>query len=394
MKQIDFTWPTGFSSDGIGIGLGTKPLDFGWLVSEVPAAAAGAYTTNQFCAAPTALTKQAINQNHQLQALVMNSVIANSCTGQQGQQAAQQEQALVARKLGIDPQLVGVASTGVIGQTLPMAKITAGIERLQKTNSDAITKAILTTDTQPKTVSYQVEIAGQLITVSGFCKGSGMIHPKMATMLGFICTDAAISGADLQTILSQEIEQTFNQITVDGDSSTNDMVVCLANGQAGGAVIKLGTAAATTFQAVLHQVMADLAKAIAKDGEGATKLVEVNVTQAATTTGARQIAKAIVGSNLVKAALFGQDANWGRVIAAIGATPVPIDPMLVNLTLNGYLVFEHGTGVAFDEATLTEALAADKIVIEVQLGQGTATGQAWGCDLTYEYVQINASYRS
>lgn len=394
MKEIDFKWPLGFKSDGLHIGLRKEKLDFGWIVSDVPASAAGVYTTNKFCAAPTALTKASINQGHQLQAIVMNSAIANSCTGQQGQTDAQAEQKLVADKLSIDPSLVGVASTGLIGAFLPMDKIEAGIQALEPNNNFKVTEAVLTTDTHPKTISLEFEIGGQTCTMSGLCKGSGMIHPNMGTMLGFITTDATIDGDLLQTILSEEVDVTFNQITVDGDTSTNDMVVVMANGQAQATAIRADSEAYQTFKAALKQVMTYLAQQIAKDGEGATKLVEANVTQAPTALDAQKIAKAVVGSNLVKAALFGEDANWGRIISTIGITDADFDPATIDIALNAHPVVQQSLGLDFDEETLKIALQADKIVIEINLNDGEATGQAWGCDLTYQYVQINASYRS
>lgn len=394
MKEIDFKWPLGFKSDGIHIGLRKSKLDFGWIVSEVPASAAGAYTTNKFCAAPTALTKDAINHGHQLQAIVMNSAIANSCTGQQGRSDALEEQNLVAQKLEIEPTLVGVASTGLIGAFLPMDKVKAGIQTLDQTSNFKVTEAVLTTDTHPKTISLEFEIAGQTCTMSGFCKGSGMIHPKMATMLGFITTDATIDGDLLQTILSEQVDLTFNQITVDGDTSTNDMVVVLANGQAKAPTIQDSSEDYENFKTALHQVMTYLAQQIAKDGEGATKLVEANVSQAPSPLDAQKIAKAVVGSNLVKAALFGEDANWGRIISTIGITDADFNPATIDIALNGHPVVQQSLGLNFDEDTLKQALQANKITIDINLHDGQATSQAWGCDLTYQYVQINASYRS
>lgn len=394
MKEIDFKWPQGFTSDGLHIGLRKKKLDFGWLVSETPAACAGVYTTNQFCAAPTALCKKTVSENHQLQALIVNSAIANSCTGQQGIDDAYAEQDMVAAKLGIRPNLVGVASTGLIGAFLPMDKIAAGIDQLTHTTSANICQAILTTDTHPKTITLEFEIEGHTCLMTGFAKGSGMIHPKMATMLGFVTTDATIDGLDLQALLNEEVNQTFNQITVDGDTSTNDMVLVMANGHSQAPQILPATSAYQSFKDALHQVLTHLAQEIARDGEGATKLVEANVNGAQTARGAQQIAKEIVGSNLVKAAIFGQDANWGRIISTIGASSVPINPQTVDISLNGHPVVHHSLGVAFDEAELKATLSADKITIDVNLNNGSAQGQAWGCDLTYDYVQINASYRS
>lgn len=395
--EIEFTWPKGFYSDGLHSGLRKKRLDLGWLFSEVPASAAGVYTTNKFCAAPTALTKKTIALKQQLQGIVVNSAIANSCTGAQGQQDALTEQLLMAKKLEVKPELIGVASTGVIGETLPMEKIMNGINKLQKTQNAKITEAVLTTDTHPKTISIQFEQAGKICTMSGFCKGSGMIHPKMATMLGFVVTDAKVSGSMLQEMLSNEVETTFNQITVDGDTSTNDMVVTLANGQALEQQIPeliKDTEDYQVFKEVYHQVLSQLAQEIARDGEGATKLVEANVLGAKTKVDAQQVAKAIVGSSLVKTAVFGGDANWGRIIAAIGITAADINVDTVDIYFDDIPVVTQSLGTAFSEEKVAEALSKDKVTITVDLHNGDKKGQAWGCDLTYKYVQINASYRS
>ena len=393
-ETVAFQWPAGFYSDGIHIGLRRHKKDFGWLFSKVPASAAVTYTTNQFQAAPTKLTKQMIDQGHQLQGLLLNSAIANSCTGEQGWQNALQEQAWLANKLNVAPNLIGVASTGLIGAQLPMDKIKNGLPQLTPTKSDAVTYAVLTTDQHPKTVCVQCELSGQLVTLTGFAKGSGMIHPKMATMLGFVTTDAQIDGPVLQDMLSTNVDQTFNQITVDGDTSTNDMVVTLANGLADNPSLQVGTTDYDIFNQALHYVLGQLAKQIAADGEGATKLVECNVVHAATTFDGQQIAKAIVGSNLVKAAIFGEDPNWGRIISTIGATDADIDVATVDIEMNGVLLVQQSLAVDFDMAAVQATLRDNQIMIDVDLHHGTASGQAWGCDLTYNYVKINASYHT
>ena len=394
--ETAFTWPKGFYSDGLHAGLKAEKPDLGWLFSKVPASAAGVYTTNQFCAAPTALTKETINHDHQLQGIIVNSAIANSCTGPQGKLDALKEQALMAKKLGVSQNLIGVASTGVIGEMLPMDKIKAGIAKLKQTKSAKVTEAVLTTDTHTKTIAVKFEIAGHQCTMAGFCKGSGLIHPKMATMLGFVTTDAKISGACLQDLLSEEVDTTFNQITVDGDNSTNDMVVTMANGLAMADEESLTPDHPDypVFAQAYHQVLSALAKEIARDGEGASKLVEANVKGAANDLDAQHVAKAIVGSNLVKAALFGQDANWGRIMGAIGATDADLDVNRVDIKLNGINIVLSSHGVDYDEWLLRQKLAEDQIKIDVNLHHGFGKGQAWGCDLTYKYVQINASYRS
>lgn len=388
-----FTWPKGYSTDGTHAGLRDK-LDMGWLVSSVPAQAAGTYTTSQFIAAPTKLCKDLISQHHKLQAIVMNSVFANSCTGKPGWANALAEQQQVADKLDIAPELVGVASTGLIGAQLPMTKIHAGIAALQLKQNADVAQAVMTTDTHAKVASTTITIDDQPVTITGFAKGSGMIHPKMATMLGFVFTDAKIDGGQLQQLLSAEVDETFNQITVDGDTSTNDMVVTLANGLADNQPLTPQHPQFGVFQTALNEVLAALAQGIAADGEGATKLVEVNIHHAATHQEAQHAAKAIVGSNLVKAAIFGEDPNWGRIISALGQTSVTIDVAHVAIMLNGFKLVEDSLELPFDEAAVKNAMSAQKIVIDVDINAGDAQGQAWGCDLTYNYVKINASYRS
>jgi len=396
-QEVPFTWPKGYKADGVHVGLRKNPnkKDMGWLYSEIPAQAAGTYTTNQFQAAPTKLTKQTINQDHLLQGMVMNTAVANSVTGEQGMIDAKKMQKLAADKMGIDANLVGVASTGVIGENLPMDLIQKGVSQLELLDNDLVTEAILTTDTHPKTITTQIEIDGKTVTISGFCKGSGMIHPKMATMLGFVVTDAKIADGQLQPILSQQVDKTFNQITVDGDTSTNDMVVTLANGMADNTPISIDDGENfEKFNAAYNAVLTKLAQDIAEDGEGSTKLVEVNVEHAATHDDAQKVAKAIVGSNLVKAAIFGEDANWGRIIAAIGQTDAVVDVEHTSVWLNDLLLVDNSHSADFDEAVMKEALTDKKITVLVDLNSGTATGQAWGCDLTYNYVRINATYRS
>ncbi|WP_201306726.1 bifunctional glutamate N-acetyltransferase/amino-acid acetyltransferase ArgJ [Companilactobacillus farciminis] len=396
-QEVPFTWPKGYKSDGVHVGLRKNPnkKDMGWLYSEVPAQAAGTYTTNQFQAAPTKLTKQTINQDHLLQGMVMNTAVANSVTGEQGMIDAKKMQKLAADKMGIDANFVGVASTGVIGENLPMDLIQKGVSQLELLDNDLVTEAILTTDTHSKTISTQIEIDGKTVTISGFCKGSGMIHPKMATMLGFVVTDAKIADGQLQPMLSQQVDKTFNQITVDGDTSTNDMVVTLANGMADNTPISMDDGDNfEKFTDAYNAVLTKLAQDIAEDGEGSTKLVEVNVENAATHADAQKVAKAIVGSNLVKAAIFGEDANWGRIIAAIGQTDAVVDIDHTSVWLNDLPLVDNSHSADFDETVMKEALTDKKITVLVDLNSGTATGQAWGCDLTYNYVRINATYRS
>ncbi len=395
IKQLtEYTWPQGFYSDGLHAGLKRFKKDLGWIYSEVPAAAAGVYTTNQFQAAPTQLTKQTINIKHELQAIIMNSANANSCTGTKGMRDAKAMQNLTAEKLNLTPDLVGVASTGIIGEYLPMGLIRSGIVQLQLTKNSAVTEAVLTTDKHPKTITVQFEIGGQPVTMCGFAKGSGMIHPNMATMLGFVTTDVKISGAQLQHLLNEEVNETFNQITVDGDTSTNDMVIALANGMADNAPLTSDSADYQIFQSAFHQVLAFLAKSIAQDGEGASKLVEVDVVSAFNHEEAQMVAKSIVGSNLVKAAIFGEDPNWGRLMGALGQTNEHLDVQHVSMWLNGMPIVKNSQAVLFDETEMKTSLSGQVVKVEVDLNYGEDSGQAWGCDLTYQYVKINAAYHS
>ncbi|MFD2728016.1 bifunctional glutamate N-acetyltransferase/amino-acid acetyltransferase ArgJ [Enterococcus camelliae] len=387
-----FTWPKGYTSDAVHAKLRYSKLDVGWLVSDVPAAAAGVYTTNQFCAAPTASMKRLIQTNHQLQALVMNSAFANACTGEQGIKDVLQEQQWVAEKLAIDPSLVGVASTGLIGAYLPMEKMAKGIAALKKTTNILLTEAILTTDTKTKTLCLTATIAGKKCTFSGFAKGSGMIHPNMATMLGFVVTDCAIAAECLQSMLSELTDETFNQITVDGDTSTNDAVVLLANGLAENPVVTLTKEEYPFVKELYRFLLTELAKMIARDGEGATKLIEATVNGAKTKNEAQIIAKAIVGSNLVKAAMFGNDPNWGRIISTIGATNCQFQPDKVTVKLNQIEVVKDGQPVPFSEQEVSNSLQQATVFIDVDLQTDSQVGKAWGCDLTYDYVKINATY--
>ncbi|MFC6175757.1 bifunctional glutamate N-acetyltransferase/amino-acid acetyltransferase ArgJ [Companilactobacillus huachuanensis] len=396
-EVIPFTWPKGYKSDGVYVGLRKNPekKDMGWLYSEVPAQAAGTYTTNQFQAAPTKLTKQTINKEHLLQGIVMNTANANSVTGKQGMIDALQMQAWAAEKLAVENDLIGVASTGIIGEPLPMDLIKKGVDKLQLLDNVYVTEAVLTTDKHTKTISTQLELDGKTVTISGFCKGSGMIHPKMATMLGFVVTDAKVADGVLQGMLTQEVDATFNQITVDGDTSTNDMVVTMANGLAENEPIENdGSANSQAFLNAYNAVLTQLAQDIAADGEGSTKLVEVNVENGASHADAQKVAKAIVGSNLVKSAIFGEDANWGRIIAAIGQTNAQVDIDHTSVWLNDLPLVIDSHSAEFDEAVMKQSLSENKITILVDLNSGNATGQAWGCDLTYNYVRINATYRS
>ncbi|EFX93426.1 bifunctional glutamate N-acetyltransferase/amino-acid acetyltransferase ArgJ [Streptococcus sanguinis] len=397
MKTIDGTIasPLGFSADGLHAGFKKKKLDFGWIVSEVPASVAGVYTTNKVIAAPLLVTKASIQKSQKLQAIVVNSGVANSCTGQQGLDAAYEMQRLAAQKLKIEPDLIGLASTGVIGEQLPMDALKNGLSQiLVSGKAEDFAEAILTTDTCTKTCVVTEEFGSDLVTMAGVAKGSGMIHPNMATMLAFITCDANISSATLQAALSQHVETTFNQITVDGDTSTNDMVLVMANGCRQNEEVQPDTEEFEKFSKMLRYLMADLAKKIAKDGEGATKLIEVNVQHAKDEQSGRMIAKSVVGSSLVKTAIFGQDPNWGRILAAIGYAGADVSVDNIDIWIEGIPVMQASSPVAFDPEETSDAMAGELLTLTIDLHDGDTEAQAWGCDLSYDYVKINALYRT
>ena len=397
MKTIDGTIasPLGFSADGLHAGFKKKKLDFGWIVSKVPASVAGVYTTNKVIAAPLLVTKASIQKSQKLQAIVVNSGVANSCTGQQGLDAAYEMQRLAAQKLKIEPDLIGLASTGVIGEQLPMDALKNGLSQiLVSGKAEDFAEAILTTDTCTKTCVVTEEFGSDLVTMAGVAKGSGMIHPNMATMLAFITCDANISSATLQAALSQHVETTFNQITVDGDTSTNDMVLVMANGCRQNEEVQPDTEEFEKFSKMLRYLMADLAKKIAKDGEGATKLIEVNVRHAKDEQSGRMIAKSVVGSSLVKTAIFGQDPNWGRILAAIGYAGADVSVDNIDIWIEGIPVMQASSPVAFDPEETSDAMAGELLTLTIDLHDGDTEAQAWGCDLSYDYVKINALYRT
>lgn len=390
--------PKGFSAAGYHAGLRYSKLDIGMILSEKPASAAAVYTTSHFQAAPLLVTKESIAETGKIQAVIVNSACANACTGQQGLDDAYKMRALTAEAFQVEEHHVAVASTGVIGEYLQMDKIENGIKSLTpgkvKKNAEDFQTAILTTDTVMKSSCYAAEIDGKTVTVGGAAKGSGMIHPNMATMLGFVTTDANIAPEHLSTALKQVTDVTFNQITVDGDTSTNDMVLVLANGEAGNEPLTPEHPEWETFVALLKANCESLAQQIAKDGEGATKLIEVCVSGANTNEEARAVAKQIVGSNLVKTAMYGADANWGRIIGAVGQSIATVNPETVDIKLGAIDMLKSSTPVAFSEEEATAYLENEKVEVYVNLNVGTGKGMAWGCDLSYDYVKINASYRT
>lgn len=378
--------------------------DMALIYSSVPCVAAGTFTTNVVKAAPVKWDQKIVKQGGAVQAIIVNSGIANACTGEEGMQYCEETAQTAAEVFGIQKEQVLVSSTGVIGKQLPMEKIQAGIHMLaQAKGNDKLcgaeaAEAILTTDTHKKEAAVQLEIGGKTVTIGAMAKGSGMIHPNMCTMLSFLVTDAVIEKEVLQKVLSEDVEETYNMISVDGDTSTNDTVLFLANGLAQNASICPGTEEYKAFAAAVHTVNEQLAKAIAGDGEGATALLEVEVVGAADKEQAKKISKSVVCSNLTKTAVAGHDANWGRILCATGYAGVSFVPEQVDLFLESAAgtiqILSDGVALPYSEEKATEILSEEKVKIlaDLKLGDGKAT--AWGCDLTHGYIDINADYRS
>jgi glutamate N-acetyltransferase/amino-acid N-acetyltransferase len=393
--NLGVNFPRGFRSAGVYCGI-KKPrlLDLALIVSETESSVAGMFTTNRACAAPVVWSKQAV-AGGRARAIVANSGNANCLTGAQGMRDAQRMAELVAKRLECPPTQVVVASTGVIGVPLPMTAVESGIaqafERLTDDDDRATADAILTTDNASKRASLEIDTPAGAVRIGAIAKGAGMIAPTMATMLAFITTDAAVDPADLQACLARVVNATFNCITVDGDTSTNDMVVALANGASG---VQLTGDALQPFEQGLYQVCEYLAKRIVKDGEGASRIFEVRVSGAADADAARRIARTIAESQLVKTAVHGGDPNWGRIIAAAGRAGAPIDVSRARLHLQNTLVFENGRPTEYDERALVEAMQTDEVTIALTLSDGDGKAHFWSSDLTAEYVKINAHYRT
>ncbi|MCG8401770.1 MAG: bifunctional glutamate N-acetyltransferase/amino-acid acetyltransferase ArgJ [Firmicutes bacterium] len=391
------TAPHGFSAAGVAAGIKNGKKDVALLFSHRPASAAGVFTTNRVRAAPVLVTMRHL-EDGMARAVVVNSGNANACNGPQGPGDAEDMAAEAGRRLNIPGDQVLVASTGVIGKPMPMDKVIEGIRRasaeLDPRGGARAAAAIMTTDLFTKEAAVTVELDGCTVAVGGMAKGSGMIHPDMATMLGFVTTDAAIAPGLLKSALARVVERTFNMITVDGDTSTNDMVVVLANGAAGNPLLESEGPAYTAFCAALEKVCRKLAVAIARDGEGATKLLEVRVRGAATGRDARLAAKAVASSSLVKSAVFGEDANWGRVLCAAGYSGAAFNPGAVDIYVGDVKVAENGGALPFDEAAASRVLGQKEVVFTIDFQQGSGVATAWGCDLTYDYVRINGSYRT
>ena len=387
--------------------------DMAMIYSASPCAAAGTFTRNVVKAAPVIWDRDLVRSGKPMHAVVVNSGIANACTGQEGLDYCRQTAEAAAQALPVPADSVLVGSTGVIGFQLPIDRIRAGVAALAGKLGDdiahgtAAAQAIMTTDTHKKECACTFELDGKTVTVGGMAKGSGMIHPNMCTMLGYVTTDAAVDASVLQTAVSAIVDVTFNMISVDGDTSTNDTLLVLANGEAGNAVIDKaeGPAYEALFEAI-HTVCRELAMQMAGDGEGATKLIEVNVQGMDTVSNARTLAKSVICSSLTKAAVYGSDANWGRILCALGYAGVEFDPNDLQLYFvdeenksgdgsdKRMLIFTDGAAADYSEEEATELLKKEKVTILAQFHMGEASATAWGCDLTYDYVKINADYRS
>ncbi len=378
--------------------------DMALIYSQVPCVAAGTFTTNVVKAAPVRWDQEIVKKSANVHAVIINSGIANACTGEEGYGYCEQTAQAAERLLRIPASSVLVASTGVIGMQLPMDRIRDGVALLAEGKADTeeagleAAKAIMTTDTKPKYAAAQVEIGGKTVTVGGMCKGSGMIHPNMCTMLGFVTTDAAITKEMLQKALSDDIKDTYNMVSVDGDTSTNDTVLLLANGMAGNPLIDRENEDYAVFKEALNYVNTELAKKIAGDGEGATCLFEVKVIGAESKEQAVTLSKSVITSSLTKAAIYGHDANWGRILCAMGYSGASFDPDRVDLYFEsaaGKLkIIENGVSTGYSEEMATKILSEEYVTATADIKMGEASATAWGCDLTHEYVNINADYRS
>ena len=374
------------------------------IYSQVPCVSAGTFTTNVVKAAPVKWDRQIVDSGAGVQAVIVNSGIANACTGEEGMGYCKETAEAAAKALNIDAAGVLVGSTGVIGMQLPMQKLVDGIQVLAGKTAEGLQSghdaalAIMTTDTVEKEMAVEIEIGGKTVTIGGMSKGSGMIHPNMCTMLAFITTDAAITKEALQKALSEDVEDTYNMISVDGDTSTNDTAILLANGLAGNQEITYASPEYETFKEALHMVNETLAKKMAGDGEGATALFEVKVVGAESIKQAKTLAKSVVCSNLTKAAIAGHDANWGRILCAMGYSGVQFDPEKVDLFFEskaGKLqIIENGVATDYSEEVATKILSEPEITATADIKMGDYSATAWGCDLTHEYININADYRS
>ena len=407
MKLIEggVTAAKGFLSASTAAGIKYRDrMDMAMIYSETPCTAAGTFTTNIVKAAPVKWDQEIVSSSSKAQAVVINAGIANACTGQEGYGYCKATAQAAAEVLGIEEGSVLVASTGVIGMQLPIDRIVAGVKTMAPVLEGSLesgaqsAQAIMTTDTKRKEAAVQVELGGKMVTIGGMCKGSGMIHPNMCTMLGFITTDAAVSKEMLQQMLSEDVEDTYNMVSVDGDTSTNDTVLLLANGMAGNPEITEKNQDYEVLKEALHVVNETVAKKIAGEGEGCTALFEVQVVGAASKEQAKVLAKSVITSNLTKAAIFGHDANWGRILCAMGYSGADFDPEKVDLffeSASGRLqIIENGVALNYSEEEATRILSQPEVTAIADIKMGAAKATAWGCDLTFDYVKINADYRS
>lgn len=407
MKQIKggVTAAKGYEAASTAAGIKYKDrTDMALIYSQAPCVSAGTFTTNVVKAAPVKWDKKLVESGAAVQAVVVNSGIANACTGEEGMGYCKDTAAAAAAALSIPADSVAIGSTGVIGMQLPMDRVTAGIQVLAEKKNASISsgteaaKAIMTTDTCEKEYAVEFEIDGKTITIGGMAKGSGMIHPNMCTMLAFLTTDAAITKEALQKALSEDVEDTYNMISVDGDTSTNDTVLLLANGLAENPEITYGSEAYQKFVKALHEVNEHLAKKMAGDGEGATALFEVKMIGCESVKQAKTLAKSVVCSNLTKAAIAGHDANWGRILCAMGYSGAQFDPEKVDLFFESRAgkiqIIENGTASDYSEEEATKILSEPEVTAIADVKMGDAKATAWGCDLTHGYIDINADYRS
>lgn len=397
IKDGSITSVKGIKSSGVFCGLKKKKKDLALIYSEKPCTAAGTFTLNKVKAAPIVISQYIINHKHNIKAILVNSGNANACTGIEGYNDALESQKLVAQKLGINPSEVLISSTGVIGQRINMEAVKSGIEMASQELSDTggldSAEAIMTTDLAMKSFAVKVKLSGGEITIGGMCKGSGMIMPNMATMLAFLATDAKIDQALLQKTLSQAVNLSFNRISVDGETSTNDMVILLANGESG---VNLDERSQDyrIFKEALIKISTDMAKSIAADGEGATKVVTVSVKKAKTVSDADLIAKAVSNSPLVKTALNGNDANWGRILSAVGNSGADISPEKVTINFGSLKILQQNYKVDFSEEEAKKYLSQKEIEIIIEINDGIEESTWYTCDFSTRYIEINASYRS
>ena len=390
------TTPKGFAAGATYAGIKTyaaDKLDLGLLLSDRPCSAAGVFTTNAVKSASVLLTQERVSRG-KVRALVVNSGIANTCVGEQGYQDALEATASAAKRLDLKAEEVLIGSTGIIGVELPMALIRSGVDRIELSDDGGrcLARAIMTTDTRPKEGAASFEFQGQTITVGGIAKGAGMIHPNMATMLCYLTTDGEVEAPFLQGALKRAVDSSFNMLSVDGDSSTNDTVLIFANGATQAGVIGGGTQAGELFQEALNQLCVYLTRELAKDGEGAQRLIEVTVEGATTLDAARIAARTVVSSSLVKSAVHGADANWGRVIAALGRSGAEVTEEKIALYVNDVCIMEDGRPIPFHKDGVVALMQGTEVsfLIRLNLGEGRAT--AWGCDLSEEYVTFNSAY--